>query len=434
MRILLLFAFGFCYTFLQAQISITKSDMPSANDTIRLSQAVIVDVSAQLSKKGSNTWDFSSLKANSQNLQEFKSSFQTPYAFYFFNKVGLKTADSLGVGIAQFKNIYTFYTSSNSVYKAEGLGYSYGGIPLAANYIDDDEIYNLPLNYQDSTNNSFDFKFALPVGNFFSVKLTGRRINVVDGYGSVKTPYKTYSNTLRVKTTINEVDSFITQFASIGFPRNQVIYKWLAKGEKVPVMEVIGNEIAGRFVVTQINYRDKYLGLTIPSLLTSNFDADKVNGVQLDTFKFDNKTTPFAGTSAWAFNPNTVTYVNGTNAASSDPQVVFTADGKYSVTLNSSFAGGSHDTTKTDYITIGVNNTKDLSKSIGIYPNPNSGSFSFKENGIVVRSATDLMGRHFRFNQLRNKVDLLNVPSGIYIIRVKDKSGKESSLLLQVNE
>jgi len=199
-------------------------------------------------------------------------------------------------------------------------------------------------------------------------------------------------------------------------------------------MEVIGNEIAGRFVVTQINYRDKYLGLTIPSLLTSNFDADKVNGVQLDTFKFDNKTTPFAGTSAWAFNPNTVTYVNGTNAASSDPQVVFTADGKYSVTLNSSFAGGSHDTTKTDYITIGVNNTKDLSKSIGIYPNPNSGSFSFKENGIVVRSATDLMGRHFRFNQLRNKVDLLNVPSGIYIIRVKDKSGKESSLLLQVNE
>ncbi len=53
---------------------------------------------------------------------------------------------------------------------------------------------------------------------------------------------------------------------------------------------------------------------------------------------------------AWAFSPSTVTFVDGTNANSQNPQVQFTATGVYSVTLTVTNAYGSDVEIKTDYI------------------------------------------------------------------------------------
>ena len=420
---------------LLGQISITKSEMPSANDTIRISQAQIISVSSEIAKKGSNSWDFSKLKPTSQNLTSYKSSFQTPYAFYFINKVGLKTADSLGIGVAQFKNLYTFYTSSNSIFKAEGLGYSYSGIPLAANYIDDDEIYNLPLSYGDSTTNTFDFKFALPIGNFFSVKQTGTRTNEVDGYGSITTPYKTYPNALRVKTTIKGVDSFITQFVSLGFPRNQVIYKWLSKGEKVPVLEIIGNEVGSRFTVTQINFRDQYRKLTNPGFLRSNFSVNSTSGqVNADTFKFTNLTTPFAGNSTWSISPNTFNFVNGSNANSGNPQVVFEKTGVYSVSLASVVGPNNDDTTAINLITIGTNSSTTISKSQHLFPNPNRGVF-YLTNGLwTILKVVSATGQEIPFEQDKKKVTLKNIPNGSYVVMMLNAAGLMKSGMILINE
>ncbi|MDA8896284.1 hypothetical protein N9J24_02785 [Bacteroidia bacterium] len=420
---------------LLGQISITKSDMPGANDTIRISQARVIDVSSEIAKKGSNTWNFSKLKPTSQNLTSYKSSFQTPYAFYFINKLGLKTADSLGIGIAQFKNIYTFYTSTNAVYKAEGLGYSYSGIPLAANYIDDDEIYNLPLNYEDSTTNTFDFKFALPIGNLFSVKQTGTRTNEVDGYGSISTPYKTYPNALRVKTTIKGVDSFITQFISLGFPRNQVIYKWLSKGEKAPVLEIIGNEVGGRFTVTQINFRDQYRKLTNPGFLRSNFSVNSSSGqVDADTFTFTNLTTPITGNSTWSISPNAFKFVNGSNANSENPQVVFEKTGVYSVSLASVVGPNNDDTTATNLITIGTNGRKDISISQSLFPNPNHGVF-YLTNGLwTILKVVNANGQEVPFKQDGKKVDLKNISNGSYVVMMLNSAGHIKSGMILINK
>ncbi len=420
---------------LWGQISITKSEMPSANDTIRISQARVIDVSSEIAKKGSNSWNFSDLTPTSQDLTSYKSSFQTPYAFYFFNKVGLKTADSLGIGIAQFKNLYTFYTSTNAVYKAEGLGYSYSGIPLAANYIDDDEIYNLPLNYEDSTTNTFDFKFALPIGNLFSVKQTGTRTNEVDGYGSITTPYKTYPNALRVKTTIKGLDSFITQFVSLGFPRNQVIYKWLSKGEKVPVLEIIGNEVGSRFTATQINFRDQYRKLSNSGFLKSNFSVNSTLGqVDVDTFSFTNLTTPIAGNSTWSISPNTFQFVNGSNANSGNPQVIFGKTGIYSVSLTSAIGPTSDDTTATDLITIGTNGQQDISASQGLFPNPNRGVF-YLTNGLwTVLKVVSTNGQEVAFKQDGKKVDLKNISNGSYVVMMLNSAGHMKSGMIYINK
>ncbi len=55
----------------------------------------------------------------------------------------------------------------------------------------------------------------------------------------------------------------------------------------------------------------------------------------------------------WTFEPNTVVFVNGTNATSQNPQVTFSQTGVYSVSLQAGNSNGSRTITKTDYITAG---------------------------------------------------------------------------------
>ncbi len=242
----------------QAQITITQSDMPSANDTIRYSNATLNSITFTPSQTGSNyNWNFSSLASNSQDVLQYKSSFNTSYFFYFVNKIGLKTADSIGVSTIQLKNVYSFYTKSATVFKNEGQGYSYNNIPLANSYIDDDEIYQFPLQYGDHDSSTYYFDYNLSAyTTYIDYAQNGSRVNDVDGWGSITTPFATYSNVLRIKTTIYSHDTITV----LGFPlitnRKTKEYKWLSKTEKIPVLEISGTLVGANYTVNSIKYRN----------------------------------------------------------------------------------------------------------------------------------------------------------------------------------
>jgi PKD repeat protein len=73
----------------------------------------------------------------------------------------------------------------------------------------------------------------------------------------------------------------------------------------------------------------------------------------------------------WEFDPSTVSYLNGTNQNSQNPEVVFDETGSYSVTLTVTNNAGSNDLTKVDYMQIG-------GIEIPFYDDFESGSFKSK--------------------------------------------------------
>ncbi|MFN6039259.1 MAG: T9SS type A sorting domain-containing protein [Bacteroidota bacterium] len=243
----------------QAPITITSANMPSSGDTIRYSTANPQGINTSLT--GANVfWNFDTLQYLNQDIYKYKSSLQTPYAFYFLglNQYGLKIADTLGFGTFQFLDFYSFFNKTSSAFSAEGTGFKYQGIPLASQYSDDDEIFTFPLNFGDHDSTTFSVTTAL--GGTISYIQKGYRINDVDGWGIIKTPFDSVK-CIRVVSTAYGSDSINFNGFGFSFPNVQRSYKWLSLTEKIPVLEISGQFFNGSFTANQVRYRDNYQAL-----------------------------------------------------------------------------------------------------------------------------------------------------------------------------
>ena len=334
-----------------SQISITSANMPSAGDTIRYS-SVQTAAGVDFKTTGvSKAWNFTNLKSTSQDIYSYKNSTSTPYIFNFgLGAIGLKVADSLGSGQASFKNVYTFFKKSTAKWEAVGIGFQLSAVPLpqAGKHTNTDEIYQFPLNFKDKDSATFALKVPLslailPIGSYFQ---DGNRVNYVDGWGTISTPYKSNVECIRVKSIITEKDSLSVEITgqtpiNFAFPNNRVEYKWLSITEKIPMLEVSGTEIGGTFTPTSIKYRDNYIAfakaslnsianqnvlvypnpannaitIAIPNLIKHDFKIFMfdVNGKQIENLEFKTNET------------NSV-FLNTSNLAS----------GKYTIIINNS--------------------------------------------------------------------------------------------------
>jgi len=255
LRVIILCVFS--STFAQTPITITSSSTPSSGDTIRYSNSTPNGL--DYSSTGQNYfWDFSNLNSINQDIYQYKAASQTPYAFYFIglNKYGLKVADSIGAATFKFYDVYNFYQKTSSVFKTEGTGFKFNGIPLAAYYSDDDELYQFPLNYNDRDSSTYAYSVSL--GPTLSYSQKGYRINEVDGWGYIKTPYDSLACLRLVSTSYGE-DSLNVNGFPVNFPNLQRSYKWLSNSEKIPVLEISGQLQNNNFTPTQVRFRDRYL-------------------------------------------------------------------------------------------------------------------------------------------------------------------------------
>jgi len=360
--------------------------MPSIGDTIRYSNSPVGTLN--FAKTGTNfSWDYSGLGFTNQEVYKFQALTSTPYATLAFSgmpfgAIGYKVADSIGQGQVAFKNIYNFFEKRSTDWRAVGTGFTLSALPFPAGgvYSDKDEIYKFPLNYNDF--DSTTFSVTTPLGNQFlqlgTYKQKGYRKTTVEGWGTITTPYANNVSCLKIKSEITETDSLkiSTPAFNLGFPNNRIEYKWLSTTEKIPILEVVGNQVGNTFVPISIRYRDNYrASLPNPLLPKVSFSVNKNLGLaNKDTFTLINNTTPTMGTTyAWSITPATgISFVNATTATSKNPQVVFANPGTYNVKLTATNFVGSKDSTASNMITVSDNSSIShlINDNNYIYPNP----------------------------------------------------------------
>jgi len=83
------------------------------------------------------------------------------------------------------------------------------------------------------------------------------------------------------------------------------------------------------------------------------FEASKSLICTGETVEFTDQSTYLPRSWEWSFTPETVTFVDGTDAFSQNPVVMFDAQGEYSVTLTATNLNGSSSETVFDMITVG---------------------------------------------------------------------------------
>jgi PKD repeat protein len=132
---------------------------------------------------------------------------------------------------------------------------------------------------------------------------------------------------------------------------------------------------------------------------TANFIANKTTVCKYETVTFTNLTSVpcnLPTTYTWTITPGTFTYVGGTNQNSVNPQVEFTANGTYTVSLTATNAAGTHTFTQTNYITVTAcppiaNFTADRRSACALNPSPPPGS----PTTITLTDISDLRGQPF---------------------------------------
>ena len=278
-KIILSFILAAITNFTFAQITITNSDMPSTNDTFRLSTTTDIQGGDPTLTGANYNWNYSTLTPLAQQVDTFFSVGSTPIAYqFYFNNIILYpnhkasyAVRGIDLGIPQvpITEVFNYIKNSSSAYDNVGFGSKISGVPSSTQNIPVDREYEFPMNYFNNHISNSEYGISVPGFGYYGQSMT--RTDTVDGWGSVTTPYGTF-NCLRVKSVLNKIDTTYIDAFSFGstIPRPEEIeYKWLASGMGVPVLKILTN--AG--FVTQIEYQDS------ARLLVSVEEINKIKDV-----------------------------------------------------------------------------------------------------------------------------------------------------------
>jgi hypothetical protein len=340
------------HTQTQAQITIGQADMPSVGDTIRIS-IPLQSLGSLINQSGANvSWVATGLTPIFQDIVHYRTPISINFLFASFNSSTYGTESSAPAfgNFGQGSDGYEFYRNSSANFIRTGRAFSFPGvpIPLTQNYAD--TMLRFPLTFGDKdsctwTSNEVNAIVA-------TIRSTGKRVNEVDGWGSITTPYGTF-DCIRVKSVVRTTDTIRTSFLPIPFPITTTTteYKWFANGQKIPILEV--SVPTGGIQNATIKYRDN----NRPEVFVNSarFNINKtvfpVNSAR-DTCTLTDVSVRNPISRLWTITPNTFTFVGGTNNTSQRAQIIFQQTGTYTVSLRVNYRAGSDDTVATDLISV----------------------------------------------------------------------------------
>jgi hypothetical protein len=235
----------------EAQSVYNSSSFASVADTIYMTSAQLASLNFDTS--GANLiWDFSSLISNSQRQIIFRNPTQTgvPWPFIFnASNTNLSSTDNSSVSIGQFQytNTNDFYlknaaalaqTASSSVIIIGNLPYT-----LKNQYSSPDVLLDFPLTYGNSDSSFSQYTTTIP--NIFSRTTSIKRNNYVSGWGTITTPYNSFTNCLKLESLVTQIDT--TFYKEL---------RWLDPAFKYDVFRVRQTKIGGTYTTQSIEYYD----------------------------------------------------------------------------------------------------------------------------------------------------------------------------------
>lgn len=283
---------------------IDRTDMPSLTagvDSLRLSVAspVLPATAPPLNRRGANqTWNYTALTPVRQRVESYvpASVITATSLFYAFtfgplggaNRATVASPQALPVpsGVSlplPITDSYQFYSLSAAGttpqdFRSVGFGASLSGTAIPVTYAstaEQDVIYRFPLSFSsqaDSSRSFFSTPAAVASAGYLSQKR--KRVNRPDAWGTLTTPFGTFQ-TVRVVTTLIDHDSVAiggTPGQGFDVPLTRE-YKWLAKGQHVPVLTITTRVLAGQETTTGVEYRDIYRRLISLSSRDAAIDA-----------------------------------------------------------------------------------------------------------------------------------------------------------------
>lgn len=232
---------------IDAQITITRNDMPNVGDSLILT-STIVPPGIDYTASGTNfNWDFSSLTGGSQNTHVYVAVSSTPFLYQaVFNWPPWNAPASIASpeddvtlipGVA-FTDYYDFFKEQNASYTAVGFGVTINNVPVPVKYNNPEMLYKFPLNFGNPPDSSESF-YNINIPDVGYYETYRKRVNSVDGWGTLTTPFGTFT-TLRLKSVLTIRDSIYVDSLQNGIPINRDIteYKWLGNGFGIPLLKV----------------------------------------------------------------------------------------------------------------------------------------------------------------------------------------------------
>lgn len=263
------------------QITLDQSAFLQANDQLILSTSLDFDID-YLTTGANHTWDFTNLTPSGQRFTDCHSMSDasmlsnllfgplaaTPYkASYFAPTTDIPLDQLTSFLPVTLEDISLFTKNTSTAINSVGYEFSINGQGIPAKSDTIETRYPLPLTYGDSyTSHGYT---DLDMNPIYDAKWIQHRYreSVVDGWGSITTPYGTF-DVLRINHKILETDSLYITFDTlgtwIGIPVPEAHeYEWRALTDREAILRVKTSVILGTEQVTSIEYRDEYNGLGI---------------------------------------------------------------------------------------------------------------------------------------------------------------------------
>jgi len=241
----LLFVFMWLGINLSAQITINRNDMPNTGDSLIYTETLAPFGIDYTATGPGYTWDFSSLGNGLQQADVYVSVSSTPLIYQaVFNwpiwnppaSIASPDEDVTVIPGVDFSDYYDYYKEQNSSFTSVGFGVTINNIPVPVKYSGAEMLYKFPLSANSLADSSVS-TFSLSIPDLGYYETYRKRVNQVDGWGMLTTPFGTFE-TLRMKSTLYTRDSIYLDSIQTGIPVTRSIteYKWLGKAFGRPLL------------------------------------------------------------------------------------------------------------------------------------------------------------------------------------------------------